>query len=71
MSKVIALTLPGQGGTELFHSRSHQHSLGDSSVQGFMLLGQRDCEGHVARLGLSSRLESRIPGFWSNSAALS
>lgn len=71
VSRVIALTLPGQGGTELFHSRGHRHSLGDSSVQGFMLLGQRDCEGHAARLGLRTRLESRIPGFWPSSAALS
>lgn len=70
-SKVIALTLPGQDGTELFHSHGHRHSLGDSSVQGFMPLGQKDCEGHVARLGLSTRLESRIPGFWPSSAVLS
>lgn len=58
VSKVIALTLPGQGGTEPFHSRGHRYSLGDSSLQGVMLLGQQDREGHAARLGLRARLES-------------
>lgn len=70
VSKVIALTLPGQGETEPFHSRGHRYSLGDSSVQGVMLLGQQDREGHAARLGCVPDW-NRIPGFWPSSAALS
>lgn len=36
-----------------------------------MFLGQQGYQGHVAQLGLSTGLESGIPGSWPSSVALS